>query len=107
MFYVSDIAKEKEFYTTIVGLQLIDDQGQFVSFKVSETDTCRLSLNGMHLEGPFPGHQTVIIETNDVDGFYQQIKENVNIVHPITNEAWGRTFIFKDPDGNKIEILQR
>ena len=70
IFYVKDIEKSKDFYSNVLGLKVIDNQGLYVSFRGSEDSNTVFALNAYGKEGQFAGHQTVILRTKDVKKAY-------------------------------------
>ena len=106
IFYVNDIEKSKDFYTKVLGLKVVDDQGLYVSFKCSGGSDSVLACNAYGKEGQFAGHQTVILRTKDIKNTYDRLRNKVIVIEELNEKPWGWTFIFRDPDGNKIEVLE-
>jgi catechol 2,3-dioxygenase-like lactoylglutathione lyase family enzyme len=106
IFYVNDIEKSKDFYTNVLGLEIVDDQGLYVSFRGSEDSNTVLALNAYGKEGQHAGHQTVILRTKEIKRTYEKLKSKVSFTEELNKRPWGWTFIFNDPDGNKIEVLE-
>lgn len=52
------------------------------------------------------GHQTIILKSNNIDKSYREIKTKAKIILKLTSKPWGKTFIFTDPSGNNIEVLE-
>lgn len=107
IFYVQDINKAKDFYIKKLGFILDRDDGDYVSLKISPNDDTNLALNSQGKRGQYPGHQTVILKTDNIENTWEILKDKQLLIElPLTTQPWGKTFIFKDPDGNKIEVLE-
>ena len=106
--YVGDIKKSKQFYVEILKFNVVDDQGKFVSFKVSGDDKTRVALNGMNKKDHHPGFQTLILASDNIQKVYDYLKQKqVKFILELVHKHWGDTFIIEDPDGNKIEVVER
>ena len=55
-----------------------------------------------------PGAQTIFIATDSIEKDYKRmIKEDVNFIKHMQVRPWGNEFSVVDPDGNKVEFIQR
>ncbi len=44
----------------------------------------------------------------DLDGVHARLeREGVEVVHPPEARSWGRTAVYRDPDGNRISVTQQ
>ncbi len=106
IFYTRDINKVIDFYQGLLGLEIDyrrDDE--YVSFIFS--NKVKLGVKKAIEEREIPGFQTMIISLDNIDGFYQEIKnKNIVIYGELTNESWGKTFSILDVDKNKIDFLE-
>lgn len=54
------------------------------------------------------GHGTVFIQVDKIEKFYQDIKtKEVDFYKDLTVQPWATSFSILDPDGNKIEFVDR
>lgn len=45
----------------------------------------------------------IVVGDLDIDAYYPQVKERVNIVQPLEDKPWGdRVFAVADPDGYQL-----
>ena len=104
--YTNDVNKSKSFYLNSLGFILIRDDGNFVEFKVNPDDKTSFAINLADSPEKVSGKQTVILKTSDIDETYNKlIKKRVNALTKIEDFGWGKTFMFADIDGNKIEVV--
>jgi uncharacterized glyoxalase superfamily protein PhnB len=61
------------------------------------------------MQGAGHGSFTIALEVADVDAEYERLAAlNVNFVKPPQTHPWGaRSFWFRDPDGNILDIFTR
>lgn len=53
------------------------------------------------------GRVFLFLYTNSFDSDYKRIIENqIEVVRPIVNEAWGRVLVFKDLHGNLWDFIE-
>lgn len=105
IFYTNSIEKIEDFYTKVIGLQKAFGNNRFVAFKVGEV---LLGIKMQEHEREIPGHQTAIIEVDNIDAQYQELKsKGVTIYKELTAEEWGKNFAVLDIDGNKVEFVQK
>ncbi|RLC34581.1 hypothetical protein DRH14_02605 [Candidatus Shapirobacteria bacterium] len=104
--YTNNINKSKSFYLNTLGFVLIRDDGHFIELKVNPDDKTSFAINLADSPEKVPGKQTVILKTNDVDNIYNILLEKkVNVLTEVKDFGWGKTFMFTDIDGNKIEVI--
>ena len=67
----------------------------------------QLQISLMTHDETAPVTPAVSIEVDDVDSAHAAaLADGADIVHPLTNEAWGvRRFFVRDPNGHVINIL--
>jgi predicted enzyme related to lactoylglutathione lyase len=109
---VNDIHQSKEFYSAIMGLEILHDWGNMIVFKerfaihsantlLPENEIRRIVHPGKQ------GQNNVIIyfEAEDLDKEYQRMIDNgVRILHGIVELPWQRIFRVYDPDNHILEI---
>ena len=104
IFYSKRFNESVEFYKGL-GLKLIKlYENEFATFAFA--DGRRLGIKAAIAPRHIPGSQTMMVKPADIDVLYKHAQENHwNIIHPLTDEEWGRTFIITDPDQNHIEFI--
>ncbi len=104
ILYVRNIEKAKDFYTKNLGFQIEQDQGKFVYLSLGESKIAQMLADK---EGELPGHQTIILNSDNVADDYKKIRSSgAKITLDLANLGWGNTFIFEDLDRNKIEVVK-
>lgn len=104
ILYTQDIESAKKFYIDTLGFKLDSDSGSFVSLSLGNT---KIALNTADKLDKVPGHQTIVIKSNEMEKDYEELKNKcVFIELALTDLGYGKTFIFKDLDGNKIEVIE-
>ena len=110
--FVRDIDRSKEFYRTTLGLQILEDFGNFVLFETGFAIHDGTSLEqtiwrqSLVTEESY-GRRNLLLyfEHEDVDAAFESIAPHVELIHPVERQAWGqRVFRFYDPDRHAIEI---
>ena len=93
------------FYTEVLGLQVVMDQGWIVTVADPHHGGSQLSL--LSGDATATADPVASIEVDDVDEAYRRALEaGAEIVHPLSNEEWGvRRFFLRDPAGNVINVL--
>lgn len=106
VFYSDDLEKVVDFYQNIIGLQLESQNEQYVSFKLE--NGVSLGIKKREDEREVPGHQTLIISTDNINILYKKFKKkNLEFYEELKDYFWGRHFSILDPDKNKVEFVQR
>ncbi|OGM13184.1 hypothetical protein A3D84_05375 [Candidatus Woesebacteria bacterium RIFCSPHIGHO2_02_FULL_42_20] len=106
VLYSNDINKAIEFYRDIIGLKVeYVEQEKYASFLF---DNARLGVKKKVEKREIPGAQTIFIATDSIEKDYKRmIKEDVNFIKHMQVRPWGNEFSVVDPDGNKVEFIQR
>ena len=102
---VSDLDTSKDFYRDTLGLPLTTEEpGHMAEF---QQGLLRLRLGNMR--GPqFSEPVTVILLTRSVERAYRELKSK-GVRIPAPPEDYSdrkRSFVFEDPDGYRIEVVQ-
>ena len=103
--HAENLVKTKKFYSDVLGLQLVRDQGTCLIFRV--TDSAYLGFCE-HIEPIKQGRRIILtLVTDIVDSWYSElIGKKVDIVAPPKANPKYQIYHFflKDPDGYWIEI---
>lgn len=104
---VADMARAVDFYTEVLGLRLVFQNGDPVIFTILERDAAELHL--MLSPGwRGPDFNVAHLFVDDVDALHQTcVAAGVPIIKAIADKDYGmRAFVIADPDGNRIDIGQ-
>lgn len=112
--FVKDIHVSKQFYTEVLGINILKDYTVFVLFEnnfaihqAKELIQTIFNADRSGLDEP-QGHENMDIyfESDEIEAAYQRLVDrNVEIIHPVEEQPWGqRVFRFYDPDHHIIEI---
>lgn len=103
--HARDLAETRFFYTDLLGLPLVRDQGTCMIFKV--TPDAYLGFCS-HIEPISPGRKVILtLVSEDVDGWYAYLLQNglSQIDPPAANPKYQiYHFFIPDPNGYWIEI---
>ena len=103
--HAENLVRTKKFYSDVLGLQLVRDQGICLIFQV--TDSAYLGFCE-HIEPIKQGRRIILtLVTDNVDSWYSElIGKKVDIVAPPKANPKYQIYHFflKDPDGYWIEI---
>jgi catechol 2,3-dioxygenase-like lactoylglutathione lyase family enzyme len=107
---VTDQDRSKEFYTEMLGLEVIAEEemasgNHWVEVGPAGGETS-ISLTTW-LESMVPGSvRGLILLTEDIQADYEELRgRGVEFLGPIEQQHWGKFVQFKDPDGNVL-VLQ-
>jgi catechol 2,3-dioxygenase-like lactoylglutathione lyase family enzyme len=113
---VSDQEKALDFYTNVVGFDLVvdsptsDGSSRFVAVGVNGQDFQLILWPGtpgqaQPVEGRVPA--TYTLETDDIRTDFEALKSRgVNFVTDVLEYPWGAIAVFEDPDGNRLQIRE-
>jgi catechol 2,3-dioxygenase-like lactoylglutathione lyase family enzyme len=101
----ASIAEATDFYTRVLGMRVVMDQGWIVTLADPQRPDVQVSL--MTHDATAPVVPAASIEVDDVEAaFRAAVAAGAEIVHELTTEPWGVTrFFVKDPNGNVINVL--
>lgn len=107
IFYTKDFNKVVSFYTDIIGLELEAKNGEYyASFTFDNGSKLGIKVADKNREEP--GKQTIILSVDDVESLYKELKDQeVEFYDELEKHDWGYHFSILDPDGNKVEFVQR
>jgi len=107
---VSDQARAKEFYSKVLGFQLLRDEPmgpeqQWVQL-APQRGTATLALVTWFEEMPPGSLQGMVLESSDVKAEHERLKEKGLDISDLTEAPWGTYATFSDPDGNGWVLQQ-
>ncbi len=104
VLYVNDVEKARKFYTEVVGLQVDEAQSsaQFVMLRPSAGSL--LALEDITIapvdKVSAPRSAEIGFEVDNADAVWKRWKAcGVEMVTPLEDKPFGRTFTAKDPEG--------
>jgi predicted enzyme related to lactoylglutathione lyase len=104
-FASADVNGMAAFYSDLLNLNILMDQGWIITLGSGELGPVQLSIASQGGAGaPVPD---ISVEVEDVDEVYERAcAMGVTITYPICDESWGvRRFFVADPMGREINIL--
>lgn len=104
--HVADIEAARSFYTGFLGLRTEEfNLGWVARYTSPETGAHVQLVTRDAVAEEFPA---ISVHAGDVDAAYAQARElGLEIVHPLTTEAWGvRRFFVRAPDGTVVNVVQ-
>lgn len=107
---VTDQHKAKKFYHEVLGFNIIRDNpfppnGRWIELAPSnaETSITLVTWFGNMPPGCFQG---AVLDTNDLNSSYEELKSRGLELSPIKEAPWGTYATFSDPDGNGWVLQQ-
>jgi catechol 2,3-dioxygenase-like lactoylglutathione lyase family enzyme len=102
---VPDIDAACSFYTDFLGLRTEEFNMGWVA-RYSSPDSAA-SVQLVTKDATAPEFPVLSVHTTDVDRAFDEARQRgYEIVHPLTDEAWGvRRFFVRAPDGNVLNIV--
>ncbi len=104
-FIVNDIQKSVSFYEKI-GFKVLENSDDRICFQLDNKDQqfCILQKNDDNYQA---GQQICSFFKSNVDGFFEKCRlMGAPLEKVLDDSPDGRTFAFRDIDGNKIEIME-
>ncbi|ABD57009.1 VOC family protein [Jannaschia sp. CCS1] len=110
--FVDDIETSKSFYSSVLGLSIIQDHGNFVlfdtGFAIHDGKSLFKSVFGQDDTTASPyGRRNLVLYFEDLalDAAFERISPRVQLIHEVRLEPWGqRLFRLFDPDRHVVEI---
>jgi catechol 2,3-dioxygenase-like lactoylglutathione lyase family enzyme len=114
VFFVSDVAASKRFYSEVLGQKIVSDFGANVTFEgglsIWETNYALRTIFGEKAKGMSVGanNAEIYYETDDLKGLFVRLQAaQVKVIHGIMEHPWGqRGFRVYDPDGHIVEFSE-
>lgn len=96
--------RSKEFFRDVLGMQVLDDEGHWVTVGQPGTGA-RIHL--CEAEPIEPGNTGIVIAVEeDIRSAYENMKsKGVKFAVPPTEREWGTECRFLDPDGNELWLF--
>jgi predicted enzyme related to lactoylglutathione lyase len=105
---VPQMEESLTFYTDVLGLE-IDEQetvpGYYTQFKLKSVAGLAL-IHGLDQEAGFEKDYDIALRVSDADDFYRLLTEKgVDVGDAPRDIPWGRTFLFRSPDGHVLRAF--
>jgi catechol 2,3-dioxygenase-like lactoylglutathione lyase family enzyme len=101
---VSDAKKSAEWYREKLGFEVREQEGHWITVAPKGAETVLHLCEITPLE---PGVTGINFLVDDLEGLYQELSgKGVEFTAPLEKTRWGLLAIFKDPDGNEIQLSQ-
>ena len=99
---VTDLADAVRQHTAVLGLPVVMDHGWIVTL----ADDSGRQLSLMTADATAPVNPDVSVFVDDVGAAYDAaLAAGVEVVHPLTTEAWGVTrFFYRDSSGSVVDV---
>jgi predicted enzyme related to lactoylglutathione lyase len=110
VYFTSQFDRMSDFYQNILGLSVFKtfDHGEFQRGVVFELNNTLIELLEQESVVANQAESYLYIEKNNVEGFFEQIKNKVNIIKEIETFPWGHTsFVVADLEGNKLKFFSQ
>ena len=103
---VADIAAARDFYNDYLGLSVEGfDLGWVANYR-SPSGEATVQLVTRDATAPHDSVISVRVGAGVDEAYAEAIRRGYEIVHPLTQEAWGvRRFFVRAPDGNVINMV--
>jgi catechol 2,3-dioxygenase-like lactoylglutathione lyase family enzyme len=104
-YWTRDLERAVAFYTDVVGLPLVRRSGD--EWAELDAGTIRIALHGTDLADP-PASGTVVLRVPDLDAARWTLTERGAVFdeHVGEVEGYARFAMFRDPDGNPVQIIE-
>jgi catechol 2,3-dioxygenase-like lactoylglutathione lyase family enzyme len=108
---VSDQDRAKNFYTNVLGFQLLRDDDSVPGIRWLQvaplTGDTTLTLVTWFDTMPAGSMRGLVLATSDLDADYQRLRElGVDFAQPPTQQPWAKEAVLRDPDGNELVLQQ-
>ncbi len=103
---VDDLAAARAFWVDFVGLQPQDLGLDWVTRMTTADGRAQVQLVTRDATAPVDSHLSVHVGDAIEDAWAEANARGLDIVHPLTTEAWGvRRFFVRSPDGTVLNIV--
>ena len=108
---VSDQDKAKEFYSNVLGLEVLqdmrmDENSRWIQLQPPGSEAS-ITLVTWFPSMPPGSLKGLVLETDDLEGTISEMASKGFTIDPeIDSQPWGRFVSFDDPDGNGIVLRQ-
>jgi predicted enzyme related to lactoylglutathione lyase len=101
--HTDNVEHAREFFRFLGLTEVGMNQGWVARFNSPDSDAC---VQVVTSDATAPEDSVMTIRVDDVDTAYEEAqRRGYEIVHPITDEAWGiRRFFVRSPDGHVINV---
>ncbi|HEV2427956.1 MAG TPA: VOC family protein [Acidimicrobiales bacterium] len=115
MLYVDDVARSRDFFREVVGLELSLDAGAYAEFTwanlilgLRQRANAVRQYGGAVAPGGSGASHQITVTVDDVSAFADRLAaRGADVIQPLTDQAWGmRSTSFRDPDGHVFEVCQ-
>lgn len=104
IFYSNDVKSTVAFYVKLLGFSIDSDFGDYVELRIGDS---KLAINAADGNTKVAGYQTAIFCSSDIEADFKLAQKNeIQIDRKLSDSGYGQTFIMRDPDGNKIEVIE-
>lgn len=109
--WTEDVGKMKPFYRDKLGLEVIQEEGEFAAFKLPEGDATLVmgKHSEVHGQTTEPNRIMVNFGVTDIQKTFEELRgRGVEFTKEPTPEPDGPVIIatFRDPDGNTLQLFQ-
>ena len=112
VLFVDDVAKSKDFYSHVLGQEVVADIGGInIGFKSGlalwEKKYAQNNIFGKPAGSGKSDDAEIYFETAELDEVFARVSQSATILHPLKIQPWQqRTFRVYDPDGFIVEIAE-
>ena len=114
VFFVSDIAKSKHFYSVILGQKIVADFGANVGFEgglsIWEKNYALNTVFGEKAKEIKVGanNAEIYFESSNINELFNSLSKNATtVIHPVREHPWGqKAFRIYDPDNHILEFAE-
>ncbi len=105
--FVRDLEKARAFYCDVLGFKKTFENGQPVGFMILEKDRVELHLSLVKDHKASTTNVAALL-VDDVDALHAAcVAAGARIIKSLADKDYGlRAFVFADPDGNRIDVVQ-
>lgn len=106
VIHTADLAASRAMYVDLLGFEVGMDEPGFLMLHSATVPTTQVLIATDDCHDAQIALADVSIEVDDVDAVHDQVlAQGMEIVHPLTDEAWGiRRFFVRDPNGVVLNI---
>ena len=104
LLYVPDLAAARAFYTETFGLEVEDENPNFIQFR--RPTGAMLALQSAPAATPYSGVELWWVVENADEAHAELTGKGVSVVGPLAERPFGRVFSVADPAGNTLNLMQ-
>lgn len=107
VYFTEDMERAKNFYTRVLGLEIEQDAGTWVQFKLEGGTFALHQRDKAHADFKNQGGGVIGLEVDNIERLAEDLKrQNVSFHNGVLENDFGKLLYVSDPDDNIINFFE-